>query len=975
MLFMKSDGPVKRQKNDRNISNETPMNWIRNCVTLLLLCIPNVAAATTTDEIMEYDTSTGWYQNYNNGRTFDWAPGEFKGECIRYTTGALGGLSGDYYRHMMIHGINCTEVAPTYFDVQSFSVSLPVWTFPNAYLPITISQPQGWDWDLGYQKFTCGSNQWVSGVAQNTDGSGIAQVQCAGSAANVVRDDNKCFVTTMGVDYNGTNHGSDSNSGDWDPGYQKGDCGGDAIAGISRNVPDWDPKFGGAIHALLCCPQWRPQNASQGGRVAAVSRGDTNLEVFSIDPDGAVSHTFWNGGAWGSDMMSPMGTLARAVPMGGPNANAVPGRITAVSSSADNWDVFFPKGTHLTGSLQHAYWHTGMGEYGWDYPANNVLLGGGISAVSRAPGLMEVFYVGNDYSFQHVYWDGNWHGPDQVIPGVTVGGSVYVNSPVAAISRGLNLMDVFYVSMGGSVCWLSYGPAGWSARPTIISGTDTANDANGLAVLARDPNFMELFFVTPSGSLQYANWQTGSSTFAGPWSLTGANAVSPTSDVAAVSRVSNVVEVFTTANDGTVQDTYDVDGYSWQGPTALPTNNGTPPYTPPRSGGGIAAISRMPGATEVPYTDQNGDFLQDLFYTDSGGWQQQQLPATTDPTWPTYTDFTLNGGGGFPGGGVPTPGHLASGSMDDSPPNWGADWTNDLEGSTHNDYVVYFANTTPGSILTQPDAHLCKWYRYANLCIYGNLPITDCAGMLVPNAWHYGGISSFGGYLFLPVQMVLGPRVVGIAKDSYPTTDDAAGTSYANSYAVQAIPLGDPTNAFDWLAVNPRDGKLYTSSPTADTSTLVTYRIIFPTASDSSFHLVRDVDVPVTFLIKNVQAGVFTPNGHLYVTSNDLQATSNSPTGGVYGIDTSGNVRVHLEGGPENTPPGQFLVPYDYANNDDELEGIDYIDNDAPNPVTGLQNANYPGQLHVQCLNNHKSGDDGLSYYHYRVAPAARPHI
>ena len=220
------------------------------------------AAATNTDEIIEYNTSIGWYQNDNNGMTFDWAPNDLKGECVRrdfqlgsgaFTTGALGGLSGDYYRRMMVHGINCTDVDPTYFDAQSFSVSLPVWTFPNAYLPITTSYPQGWDWDPSYQEVTCDLNQWVSGVAQPSDASGIDKVQCAGSAANFVRDDDNCFVTTIGVDYNGVNHGSDG-GGEWDNGFQKGYCGGEAIAGISRNDPESDPNFGGGIHALLCCP-------------------------------------------------------------------------------------------------------------------------------------------------------------------------------------------------------------------------------------------------------------------------------------------------------------------------------------------------------------------------------------------------------------------------------------------------------------------------------------------------------------------------------------------------------------------------------------------------------------------------------------------------------------------------------------------------------------------------------------------------
>ncbi len=238
------------------------------------------ASSIGTLQTMENDTSAGWYFNsvlyvqYIDylPRTQDWDMDRFKGECPRtdfvspksgpyngqaFTNGAIRGLSGDYYEHMMIHGLNCVDQGYPYFDAASFD-PLPsvVLTFSTAGsggpLPITVQYPQGWDWDPNYEKTTCPPNTFVSGVAQNTDGSGIDAVQCANVAQHLARNDNTCSVVTMGVDYNGYNHGSDGNA-DWDVGYQKGSCNGGAIAGISRNVPEWDPNDGGGLHAILCC--------------------------------------------------------------------------------------------------------------------------------------------------------------------------------------------------------------------------------------------------------------------------------------------------------------------------------------------------------------------------------------------------------------------------------------------------------------------------------------------------------------------------------------------------------------------------------------------------------------------------------------------------------------------------------------------------------------------------------------------------
>ncbi len=269
------------------------MKLVRTCIALSMLIIPGLASTAKADQagqIMEYDTSAAWYSNKTSGFTTDWDLYAFKGECSRYsknnaegqwvTAGGLDGLSGDYYHRMMIHGIECYHTLEA-FEPWMNADGSPITTSPNygssvaastltfdnslnsfGTLPKTTAYPQGWDWDPGYQKATCWTDNIVSGISQKTDGSGIDKVQCMRRPVHYYRDDQSCTVVTMGVNYNGHNHGSaplDPVLKDWDTGYQKGLCNG-FIAGISRNVPAWDSKYGGGLHAILCCGGYTDSN-------------------------------------------------------------------------------------------------------------------------------------------------------------------------------------------------------------------------------------------------------------------------------------------------------------------------------------------------------------------------------------------------------------------------------------------------------------------------------------------------------------------------------------------------------------------------------------------------------------------------------------------------------------------------------------------------------------------------------------------
>jgi hypothetical protein len=95
------------------------------------------------------------------------------------------------------------------------------------------------DWDPGYYKGECGTDEFVAGVAQSTAHEITAVLCCPGTVAHT-----SCSARV----FDGQDSRETSTTGDWDPNSWKGECGpGRYVAGLSRSVS------GGAPHALLCC--------------------------------------------------------------------------------------------------------------------------------------------------------------------------------------------------------------------------------------------------------------------------------------------------------------------------------------------------------------------------------------------------------------------------------------------------------------------------------------------------------------------------------------------------------------------------------------------------------------------------------------------------------------------------------------------------------------------------------------------------
>ncbi|MFB8173766.1 hypothetical protein ACFC60_38030, partial [Kitasatospora purpeofusca] len=132
---------------------------------------------------------------------------------------------------------------------------------------------------------------------------------------------------------------------------------------------------------------------------------------------------------------------------------------------------------------------------------------GGIAAVSRIPGSMEVWYVGGNGSVQdHFWYEGStWQRFELSPPG-----SASTHSGVTAVSRIPGSMELWYVGGNGSVqdrFW--YEGSTWQGFELAPAGS--ASVTTGLAAVSRVPGSMEVWFTGGDASVQDHFWYDTSS--------------------------------------------------------------------------------------------------------------------------------------------------------------------------------------------------------------------------------------------------------------------------------------------------------------------------------------------------------------------------------------------------------------------------------------------------------------------------------
>jgi hypothetical protein len=137
-------------------------------------------------------------------------------------------------------------------------------------------------------------------------------------------------------------------------------------------------------------------------------------------------------------------------------------------------------------------------------PTESASPSGGITAVSRIPNSMEIWWVGANGSVQDAFWYEGQRGWRRFE--IAPAGSASPSGGITAVSRIPNSMEIWWVGANGSVqdaFWYE-GQDGW--RRFEIAPAGSASPSGGITAVSRIPNSMEIWWVGANGSVQDAFW-------------------------------------------------------------------------------------------------------------------------------------------------------------------------------------------------------------------------------------------------------------------------------------------------------------------------------------------------------------------------------------------------------------------------------------------------------------------------------------
>lgn len=316
-------------------------------------------------------------------------------------------------------------------------------------------------------------------------------------------------------------------------------------------------------------------------------------------------------------------------------------------------------------------------------------------------------------------------------------------------------------------------------------------------------------------------------------------------------------------------------------------------------------------------------------------------------------------------------GYTTTGNNYDYPKDREPGWSDDLQGVTHDENTWYF--TQSGILWMFPVE------RDLNSAVTGTVlfPILGDDGLVGHEprifgltlsqklkdlgCYHLGDCDYDQGRVYIPVEGSQPPLVVSFMVKNRNINSNAKDVAF----------LTHQTEA-PWCAINPLNGMLYSSNFNIDKQGVSVYRISRSIQDGmkldfvGKFPLFNSNGSPI--VVRRVQGGVFSSQGHLYLVS-DLKS------GGILGFDMlTGRLSTHIavDYQPDlssGTGPIDVLIDagtdaglWDSRKNaKEELEGITIWDLD-----TG-QAPGISGQIHLVMIDNLGSGADDLYFKHYKV--------
>ncbi len=372
------------------------------------------------------------------------------------------------------------------------------------------------------------------------------------------------------------------------------------------------------------------------GSGQAVARVDDHLDVFWRGPDGAVASQWWDaapGYGWGDHQ--PFTLTA---------AGAAAGEPAVVCRRLDHVDVFW---VAPDGSVGSHWWNVVAG-FGWgDHPAFSAAPPGAahrdsaVCAVGRQPEHLDVFWVGPDGAVASQWWDaapGSGWGDHQPFP-VTPPGAARPAS-VTAVARTPDHLDVFWIGPDGAVAsqWWDAAPgSGWGEhQPFPITPPGAARPGSPVVAVARTPNHLDVFWIGPDGAVASQWWDAAPGCGWGehqPFPITppgAAQAAAASLGLCVVARTAEHLDVFWVGPDGAVASQW------WDAAPGSGWGDHQPfPITPPgaaRAGSLVSAVCRGRDHLDVFWVGPDGAVASQWWDAAPGsGWGDHQPFPVTPP--------------------------------------------------------------------------------------------------------------------------------------------------------------------------------------------------------------------------------------------------------------------------------------------------------------------------------------------------------
>ncbi|MBF6346873.1 hypothetical protein IU409_25660 [Nocardia cyriacigeorgica] len=325
--------------------------------------------------------------------------------------------------------------------------------------------------------------------------------------------------------------------------------------------------------------------------------------------------------------------------------SAASGGLSAFAHHRSRLEVFWARRNGAVGS----HWWDAAPSQNWGDHSPVDIAGAGsaparaaVSGLSREPRHVDAFWVGSDGAIM-TQWSAPGAGwASHTAFAIAPPGSAHPGSPVAAVARSADNVDVFWVRPDGAVCtqwWASAPGGGWAEHGAFpITAPGAAEPDSAVAVVARTPQHLDVFWITPDQAIGTRWWAPvpgGGWAEHGNFAITAAKAARSGSPVTVVARTPDNLDVYWIGPDGSVRSQWwhVAAGHGWADHGAF----AVAPAGEVGEGGGVTATARTPNNLDVFWVAPDGSIRTQWWHAAAGhSWADHSAfeiapPGSADP--------------------------------------------------------------------------------------------------------------------------------------------------------------------------------------------------------------------------------------------------------------------------------------------------------------------------------------------------------